>query len=436
MSIVIALAGIAALVLLIAWVRVTPFLGFLLVSIGLGLALGLSPETVSASIQKGLGDTLGSLVIIIGLGAMLGKIVAESGAAQQIATSLMRLTGPQRVHWALMLSGFIIGVPLFFTVAFVLLIPIIFGVAAQYRKSAVFIGVPAIAALSVTHGFLPPHPGPAALVQQFGGDMGRTLMLGTLIGIPAIILGGPILGRFLRHIEPRPTDLFSVEMRPAETLPSLTASLVCALLPAVLLSAGTLVRAAGSANDDHALVAFMSDPALALLAAVAVAVPWLGLRDGRRLPDVMKWCEQAIVDVALILLIIGGAGAFKQVLTDGGASVAIASALGSLDAPPLVLAWGMAVLVRVCVGSATVAALTTAGLVAPLVATEGIDPDLLVLSIGAGSIALSHVNDSGFWLFKEYFNLTIGETLRSWTLMEGIIAVVGLAGVLVLDALL
>jgi Gnt-I system high-affinity gluconate transporter len=435
MPILIAVVGIVALVALIAWLRLTPFLSFLVVSIGLGLALGLSPLAVSASVTRGLGDTLGSLVLIIGLGAMLGKIVAESGAAQQIAASLMRLAGQRHVHWALMVTGFVVGLPLFFSVGFVLLIPVIFGVATQFRLPPLFVGLPAVAALSVTHGYLPPHPGPAALVQQFGGDMGRTLLLGTLVAIPAMVLGGPILARFVRHIDREPLAAFTAEPRPAATLPPLGASLACALLPVALLTAGTLLRSAGLVGS-HAAVDLISDPALALLLGVLLAIGWLGLGQGTRFGAVMTWCEQALTDVALILLIVGGAGAFKQVLTDGGASHAIASALESLPAPPLVLAWSMAVLVRVCVGSATVAALTTAGLIAPLVARQGVDADLLVLSIGAGSLALSHVNDGGFWIVKEYFNLTVGETLRSWTVMETIVALVGLAGVLVLDAVL
>lgn len=435
MPIFISVVGIVALGALIAWLRLTPFLSFLVVSVGLGLALGLSPLDVSASVTRGLGDTLGSLVLIIGLGAMLGKIVAESGAAQRIASSLMTFAGQRHVQWALMATGFVIGLPLFFSVGFVLLIPVIFGVATQFRLPPVFVGLPAVAALSVTHGYLPPHPGPAALVQQFGGDMGRTLLLGTMVAIPAILLGGPLLARFLRHIDREPLAAFTSEMRPDADLPPLVASLVCALLPVALLTVGTVLRSAGLVGAN-AVVDLVSDPALALLIGVLLAIGWLGLGQGRPFATVMTWCEQALTDVALILLIVGGAGAFKQVLTDGGASLAIASALESLAVPPLVLAWGMAVVVRVCVGSATVAALTTAGLIGPLVARQGIDPDLLVLSIGAGSLALSHVNDGGFWIFKEYFNLTIGETLQSWTVMETIVAIAGLAGVLVLDAIL
>jgi len=435
MPIAIAGLGIVVLVALIAWARLTPFLSFLVVSIGLGLALGLSPLEVSASVTRGLGDTLGSLVLVIGLGAMLGKVVAESGAAQRIATSLMSLAGARRVHWALMVTGFIIGLPLFFSVGFVLIIPVIFGVASQFRLPPVFVGLPAVAALSVTHGYLPPHPGPAALVQQFGGDMGRTLLLGTVVAIPAIVLGGPLLARFVRHIDRAPLAAFTADTRVEASLPPLGASLICAVLPVALLTAGTMLRSAGLAGTSVWLD-LASDPALALLAGVLLAVGWLGVGQGYTFPVVMRWCEQALTDVALILLIVGGAGAFKQVLTDGGASVAIASALESLAAPPLVLAWAMAVLVRVCVGSATVAALTTAGLIAPLVARQGVDPDLLVLSIGAGSLALSHVNDGGFWIFKEYFNLTLAETLQTWTVMETIVAVVGLLGVLALDAVL
>lgn len=433
MPIVVALAGILALILLIGWARLTPFLSFLLVSIGLGLALGLAPGAVSLSIQKGLGDTLGSLAIIIGLGAMLGKIVAESGAAQRIATTLMGWSGPRYVQWALMVTGFIVGLPLFYSVGFVLVIPIIFGVATQYKLPPVFVGLPMLAALSVTHGYLPPHPAPAALVQQFGGDMGRTLLLGTLVAIPAIVLAGPVFARFVRHIDHPPLAAFVPPPRQASTLPSLTASLVCALLPVVLLASGTIVKAAGVEGAATVVAGFLGDPVMALLAAVLLAIAWLGLGTGRPFVEVMRWAEQAIVDVALILLIVGGAGAFKQVLTDGGASSAIAEALLHVQAPPLLLAWLMAAVVRICVGSATVAGLTTAGLVAPLVTSGRVDPDLLVLSIGAGSLMLSHVNDGAFWLFKEYFNVSVTECLMTWTAMETIVSIVGLVGVLMLD---
>lgn len=433
MLIAIALAGIVALILLLAVARLNAFLAFLIVCIGVGLAAGLPPMQVSAAIQKGLGDTLGSLAIVIGLGAMLGKIVAESGAAQRIATSLMRLSGPAYVQWALMITGFIVGLPLFYAVGFVLVIPLIFSVASQYRLPPVFVGLPMLAALSVTHGYLPPHPAPAALVQQFKADMGLTLLYGIVIAIPAIVLAGPVYARFIRDIDRPPLSTFSPNLRPESSLPSLAASLTSALLPVVMLASGALLVPFAGAGLPHVIARALSDPALAMLSAVLAAIGLLGLRHGRTLAEVMAWCERAVADVALILLLVGGAGAFKQVLTDAGASGAIAAAIMRVPAPPLVLAWAMTAIVRVCVGSATVAGLTTAGLVAPMVSSGAADPNLMVLAIGSGSLMLSHVNDGAFWMFKEYFNVTVGECLRSWTVMETIVAIVGLAGVLVLD---
>jgi Gnt-I system high-affinity gluconate transporter len=433
MLLAIALAGIVALVLLIAIARLTPFLAFLIVCIGVGLASGLGLLQVSAAIQKGLGDTLGSLLLVIGLGAMLGKIVAESGAAQRIATSLMRISGPSRVQWALMVTGFIVGLPLFYSVGFVLVIPLIFSVAAQYRLPPVWVGLPMLAALSVTHGYLPPHPAPAALVQQFHADMGRTLLYGLLIAIPAIVLAGPVYTRFMPRIDRPPLSTFVPVLRDESTLPSLAASLTSALLPVAMLAVGSVLSPYVGSGIAGSAVRALSDPSLAMLVAVLVAIVVLGLGSGSSIGTVTGWCERAVSDVGVVLLVVAGAGAFKQVLTEAGASTAIASALARLHAPPLVLAWSMAALVRVCVGSATVAGLTTAGFVAPLVSNGSTDPNLMVLAIGAGSLMLSHINDGAFWLFKEYFNLSVAETVQTWTAMETIVAIVGLLGVLLLD---
>lgn len=433
MLIALALAGIVALILLLAVVRMNAFLAFLLVCLGVGLGAGLTPVQAAQSIQKGLGDTLGSLAIIIALGAMLGKIVADSGAAQRIATSLMAVSGPSRVHWALMVTGFIVGLPLFFAVALVLVIPLIFSVSTQYKLPPVYVGLPMIAALSVTHGYLPPHPAPAALVAQFSADMGLTLLYGTVVAVPAILVAGPLLARFLRHIDRAPLATFTPTLRPEHELPPLGASLAVALLPIVMLAAGSLLVLATAPGPAQSVGRALGDPILAMLTAVIVAVAVLGVRQQRRLTEVMGWCERAVADVAMILLVVGGAGAFKQVLTDAGASQAIAAIILQVPAPPLVLAWAVTAVVRVCVGSATVAGLTTAGLVAPLVADGAADPNLMVLAIGAGSLMLSHVNDGAFWLFKEYFNLTVAECFQSWTVMETIVGIMGLLGVLVLD---
>jgi Gnt-I system high-affinity gluconate transporter len=294
--------------------------------------------------------------------------------------------------------------------------------------------LPMLAALSVTHGYLPPHPAPAALVQQFHADMGLTLLYGIVVAVPAIVIAGPVYSRFIRDIDRPPLATFTPDLRPEADLPSMGASLASALLPVVMLAAGALLVPVVAAGAPQMIARALSDPALAMLVAVLTAVALLGVRRGRTLRDVMGWCERAVADVALILLLVGGAGAFKQVLTDAGASAAIASAIMQVPAPPLVLAWAMTAVVRVCVGSATVAGLTTAGLVAPLVSEGAADPNLMVLAIGSGSLMLSHVNDGAFWMFKEYFNVSVVECLRSWTVMETIVAIVGLLGVLVLDA--
>jgi Gnt-I system high-affinity gluconate transporter len=431
------LLGLAALVLLVAVLKLNAFLAFLVVSLAVGLALGLSPSAATSAVQKGLGDTLGPLAVIIGLGAMLGKLVADSGAAQRIATALVALAGPRRVTWALMAAGFVVGVPLFYTVGFVLMVPLVAALAQQYRLPIVYAALPMIAALSVTHGYLPPHPAPAALVQQFNADMGRTLLYGTLVGIPAIILAGPVFARAFRGWSPGAGgSIVAAPLRPEAELPGLGASLTASLLPVILLTLPSLAQLMTSNAPLRRAAGFLGDPMVAMLLALGVATWLLAARRRRPFGEVMESFESAIRDIAMILLIIAGAGAFKQVLTDGGASAWLGSRLATLNVSPLVLAWSVAALVRVAVGSATVAALTTAGLMAPLVAPGGVDANLLVVATGAGSLIASHVNDGGFWLFKEYFNLSIGETLRTWTVMETIIAVVGLAGVLVLDLLL
>lgn len=425
---------IVCLVLLITWGKLNPLLAFLLVSITAGLLLGIPFDKIMVSVQKGIGDTLGSLVIIIALGAMLGKIVAESGAAQKIAAVMMNAFGIKYVQWALMVTGFIIGIPLFYGVGFVLMVPLIFSVVYQYKLPAVYIGLPMLAALSVTFGFLPPHPSPTALVVQFHANMGLTLIYGLILSVPAIIIAGPLYSRALKNIKSVPLQIFQPPSLSSEQLPGTFISLLSALLPVVLLMVTTLVPFIITLGPGiKQLVSFFADPGIVMLISLAVATYTLGTKQGKSMKEVMSIYAEAVKDIAMILLIIGSAGALKQVLTDSGISLQIASQLNVIHVQPLVLAWLIAAVIRICVGSATVAGLTTAGIVAPLIIQTHANPELMVLSIGAGSLACSHVNDSGFWLFKEYFNLSIKDTVRTWTAMETIISVVGLAGVLVLN---
>ena len=436
MHLYIVLFGILLLVALISWGKVNAFLAFLVVSIVTGLLLGISFGTIIQSVYKGIGDTLGQLAIVIVLGAMLGKIVAESGAAQRIATYMMNIFGEKYIQWALMVTGFIIGIPLFYNVGFVLMVPLIFSVVYKYKLPAVYIGLPMLASLSVTHGFLPPHPAPAALVGQFHANMGKTLLYGMTIAIPAVILAGLVYSKTLKGIVSSPLQGLVAAEKPEAELPGIGNSLLTSLLPVILLMLTTLLPLIS--HESPALqhfLAFAGDPSIILLLAIAFATYTLGIRCGMTMTKIMHIYESAVKDVAVILLIVAGAGALKQVFTDSGVSKEIASYLQVWPIHPLVLGWLMAAIIRVCLGSATVAGLTAAGLILPLMNRMHVDPNLMVLSVGAGSLMFSHVNDSGFWLFKEYFNLSIKDTIRSWSIMETIVSVVGLAGVLSLNLL-
>jgi Gnt-I system high-affinity gluconate transporter len=433
MTILIVLLCIGFLILLITYFKINAFLAFLIISVLTGLLLGISPATIMGSVQKGVGDMLGSLVIVIVSGAMLGKLVADSGAAQQIAESMVRIFGAKYMHWALMITGFTIGIPLFYNVGFVLVIPLIFSIAYQYKLPAVYTGLPMLASLSVTHGFLPPHPSPTALVAQFNADMGTTLFYGILIAIPTVIVAGPIFARAVRGISsPIPKTFQGTEL-PKEKLPSLTNSAFSSLLPVILIAVTTILAPQFKEGSSFAIMKFVGDPATVMLVSLAIATVTLGLNQGMDMKRVMGIYAESVKDIAMILLIMGGAGALKQILIDSGVSAEIAARLSTLDVHPLILGWLIAVFIRICVGSATVAGLTAAGIIAPLLANMDIDPNLMVISIGAGSLFFSHVNDTGFWMFKEYFNLSIKDTMKSWSLMETIVAVMGLFGALVIN---
>ena len=434
MALLIIAVCIILLVLLITWGKTNAFLAFLLVSLLAGALLGIPFNQLAGAVEKGMGDTLGSLTAVIMMGAMLGKLVAESGAAQQIASSLMKVFGVRYIQWALMITGFVIGIPLFYNVGFVLMVPLIFSVAYQYKLPAVYIGLPMLASLSVTHGYLPPHPAPAALVTQFNANMGLTLMYGLIVAIPAIIVAGPIFSRTLKNIKSVPLQIFQPAVIPEDKLPGLFNSLASAMLPVVLLIATTVLPLLFPGTElIRNVSAFFGNAMIVMPIALVIATFSLGRSSGMSMKKIMQVYESAVKDVAMILLIIAGAGAFKEVLTVSGVSDNIAGVLEGWPLHPLVLAWIIACIIRVCIGSATVAGLTTAGIVAPLVVQGRADPNLMVLSIGAGSLMFSHVNDGGFWLFKEYFNLSVKDTLRSWSLMETIVAIVGLVAVMIMN---
>ena len=429
-------AGILVLLLLIIVFKLNTFISFIVVSLLVGLAQGMPLDQAADSIQIGIGHTLGLLVVILGFGAMLGKLVADSGAAQRITSSLIDTFGLKYVQWALVLTGFIVGIPMFYSVGFVILVPLVFTVANQTKLPLLYVGLPMLASLSVTHGYLPPHPAPTAISIMFGADIGVTLIYGIMVAIPAIIVAGPLFARTLKKYNPQPSEEFyNKEQVREEDLPSMSVSVITALSPVVFIgvSAG-LVLILGEDHSWSKWIGYFGNPLIAMLLAVLLAIYTLGIRRGRKMSEISKSLEKAVAGITMVLLVIAGAGALKQILVDSGVSEYIADFLKNTSINPLLLGWLIASLIRVSVGSATVAGLTSAGIVLPMVSGTGVSAELMVLAIGSGSLMFSHVNDSGFWMFKEYFNLTIKETIMTWSIMETIVAVMGIVGVLLIDA--
>jgi Gnt-I system high-affinity gluconate transporter len=435
MPLLIVSLGILFLFFLIVICRLNAFIAFIIVAIGIGIGQGMPLDALVSSVEKGIGNTLGFLVMILGLGAMLGKLVAESGAAQQITNGLIRIFGVKNTKAAVMLTGFIVGVTMFYSVGFVILVPLVFTVASATGLSLIGVGLPMLAALSVTHGFLPPHPAPSALSVMFDADIGKTLLYGIILAIPAILISGPLLTRFLPKVEAKPLKEFMASKTfNASELPSLTNSLLTALLPVLLIGFATIISSFLNVKSTlYDLVNFIGNPVIALLLTLLIGTYTLGVARGKSMDDIMKIYATAASGITMVLLIISGAGALKQILIDSGVSQYIGGLLQITSLSPLLIGWIIATLIRFSVGSATVAGLTTAGIVLPLVQTTDVSPELMVLAIGSGSLMLSHVNDSGFWLFKEYFNLSVKETLSTWTVMETSIGISGLLGVLFLN---
>lgn len=435
MPLLIVIIGIFILFLLIAKLKLNPFITFIIVSLFVGIAQGMEPVSVVDSIQKGIGNILGFLVIILGLGAMLGKLVADSGAAQRITTQLVAKFGKKNIQWAVVLTGFIVGIPMFYSVGFVILIPLVFTIAAATGLPLLYVGLPMLASLSVTHGYLPPHPAPTAIAEIFQADIGKTLFYGILVAIPAIIVGGPLLSRTMKNIKATPLKEFiNPTILKEEEMPGTGISIFTALLPVILIGiAATASLLLPNDSGILKILLFIGNPVIAMLISVLVAIYTLGLARGKKMKEVMDSVASAITGITMVLLIIAGAGALKQVLIDSGVSEYIGEMLNGSAISPLILAWLIATIIRVCVGSATVAGLTAAGIVLPLATGANVSPELMVLAIGSGSLMLSHVNDSGFWLFKEYFNLSVKDTLKSWTVMETTVGIMGLVGVLILD---
>ncbi|MES2849281.1 MAG: gluconate:H+ symporter [Bacteroidota bacterium] len=425
---------IIVLILLTTTFKVSPFIALVLVSVMAGLLLGIPLIDIAKSIQKGIGDMLGSILVVLSAGAMIGKLVAESGAAKVIADKIMHVCGEKYLQWGLMLTGLVIGIPLFYNVGFVLVIPIIFTLVYQYKLPVVYVAIPMLASLSVAHSFLPPHPSPASLVGTFHASMGKTFLYGIIVAIPSIILAGPFFSRTLKRIKTEGAPTMVAEKTFSHSLPGFLNSLFSSMLPVFLLGVTTILSFTVSAGSSfYKVIGFLNDPTVLMILALLIVTYSLGIKQGKTIKQAMTIYENGIKDIAMIILIIAASGALKQILLDSNASVVIADYFKQVNIHPLILGWLIAAIIRVCLGSATVAGLTAAGIIAPMMATMNVSPELMILSIGSGSIFFSHVNDTGFWMFKEYFNVSLKNTFLSWSLMECIVSVMGLIGVLGLN---
>jgi GntP family gluconate:H+ symporter len=430
--------AVIALILLIARARLHPFIALVVVSLTMGIAAGMNGLAAVKAFQDGVGNVLGFIAIVVALGTMLGKIMAESGAAARIATTLIGMFGVRRVHWAIMFVAFIVGIPVFFQVGFVLLVPLVFTIARRTGMSLIKIGIPLVAGLSVVHGMLPPHPAAMLAVTAYSADVGRTILYGLLVGIPTAALAGPIYASWIAPRIPLATESPLAAQLGGESnqaMPGFGISVITVLIPVILMllsSAADVVL--DPASSTRGVLHFIGQPIVALLLALLFSFVSLGRTRHFTREQLLKYCNDCLAPTATILLVIGAGGGFNQVLVASGVGRAIAGVAIGSHASPLLLAWAIAALIRVATGSATVAMTTAAGIVAPIaVSIPGTSPELLVLATGAGSLVLSHVNDAGFWLIKEFFDMTVPQTLKTWTVAETIIGVAGLGFTLLLS---
>jgi gluconate:H+ symporter, GntP family len=433
---VIAAASVALVVLLITWLRMPAFLALATGSLVVGLGSRMPLPEIPRAFQSGVGDTLGFVAMVIGLGTVIGKLLAESGGAAVVSGALIRMMGERRLDWAMMLSGFIIGLPVFFQVGLVLLAPVMFTLARQTGTPLLRLGLPLVAGLSAAHGLVPPHPGPLAAIERLGADPGRTLFYSLVVGFPVAVIAGPLFARLVTSRVRVELGSMADQLAGTTTAtrpPSLSITLVTILMPVLLMLAAALAQATLPVGPTRGWIELAGGPLMAMLLSTLLALYTFGRACGFDRTRILNFAEESLPPIASVLLVVGAGGGFGRVLDVAGVDTAIAGAMGGLALSPLVLGWGIASLLRLSVGSATVSVVTAASIIAPVAAAiPGVNRELLVVAIGAGSLIAGHVNDGGFWLVKEYLNMSVPQTLGTWTVLETIVAVVGLAGVLLL----
>ena len=432
-----ALVGIAVIVALITLAKLHPFLSLSVGSLVVGAIANRQLADVVLSFSNGVGATVASVGTLIALGAMFGKLLADSGGADEIVDTIVSRSSERALPWAMAGIGALIGLPMFFEIGLVLLMPVIFLVAKRSGLSLISLGIPALAGLSAMHGFVPPHPGPLVAVDALKADLGLTLGMGVLVALPTILVSGPLFAKFASRWVVVPTpDLFDSAQEKREQRPSFVVTVATVLLPVVLMMAKAIadILITDDGNAVRQFLDFIGTPFIALLLSVIVAMFTLGKGAGMTLAEITTTVEKSLPPIAGILLIVAAGGGFKQTLVDTGIAQVVAEFVQDSGVSVLFLAWLVAVLIRLATGSATVATVTAAGIMAPVAGNLATgEVSLLVLAIGAGSLFFSHVNDAGFWLVKEYFGLTVGQTIKSWSLMETVLSVSGLLMVLLLN---
>lgn len=437
--IMIAVASIFVLLFLVMRTKLHAFVALLLVSLLLGIAAGMPLGDVIQSIQNGMGGTLGFVAVVVGLGAMFGKMLEVSGGAERLAATMIGKFGEDKAPWALGVTGFIVAIPVFFDVGFIILVPIVYSLAKKTGKSLLHYGIPLLAGLAVTHSFIPPTPGPIAVAELVGAELGWVILFGVLAGIPSMILAGPVFGRYIgKRIHLTIPDYMDIkEQEYDKELPSFGMIISLILIPLVLILFNTLSAVVlDEGNQIREILTFLGHPFVALTIATILTFFFLGTRRGYSRQEVQDIATKALEPAGIIILVTGAGGVFKQVLIDSGVGDVLGQMMGDSALPPIVLAFLIASAVRVAQGSATVSMVTAAGLIAPLLeitGTTGPALGLIVISIAAGATVLSHVNDSGFWLVNRYFGMSVKDTLKSWTVMETIIGLTGFVVVLILS---
>jgi len=427
--------GVALLLYLNIVVKLNSVLALLIVAILVGILNGLTLDAVVVSIKTGFGSTLGSLAIIIGMGAVLGKLMVDSGAAQRVASTLLNKFGVKNVEWAILIVGTIFGVSVFYEVAFIILAPLVISIAIEAKISYLRLGMTMVAAATMAHSIFPPQPGPTALVDAYGADMGMVYILGIVVVVPSIICAGIILPRMLRNMDlPVPPLLKKSKDFTEEEMPSFAISLIIPLLPAIIITAATVINLFVDEESQFSkIINFFGSAEISMILAVLIAIYVFGIKRGRTMNEVMASFSGAIEGIAMIIFIVGSGGAFKQIILDTGIGDFIAGMMQNTSVSPLIMAWLITAILRIATGTGVVSAITAAGIVGPLIHTFDVNPVLMVLATAAGSNTITHVNDASFWLFKEYFNLSIKDTFKTWGLLLFTNSVVGLGVVLLLS---